>query len=113
MGEEILAGEGEGEGRKMLGRKAGHSTMSYKGDVVSGPAGAISQVSGLMPSRIPALEHVNGHSGLSSWLFSTFCRPLDNVCLTQNFWELLRKADVRPSDVDSQWSWEVEGEPAK
>lgn len=69
MGEDILASEREGEGRKVLGWTAEHSTVSYEGDVVSGPAGAISQVSGLTPSRIAALEHVNGQSGLSSWLF--------------------------------------------
>lgn len=26
-------------------------------------------------------------------------------------WKTLRKADIRPCDMDSPWSWEVKGEP--
>ena len=84
-------------------------TMSPKGEFIASSTGAVLQVSGQIPWRISSLEQFKRKKQLLpiSFPFPLSRRPTLLTVEVLNFW----KADIRPCDMDSPWSWEVKGDP--
>lgn len=113
LGDETLDGEGEGKGGEV--RERGNRmvlswalTMSHRG-TAGGSAGAAVQVSGQMPPRVSAWEHVGGRDFSSRLL--PLLSPAGHCLLSSELQAESQEDRHKALGVDSRGSRVMEGGP--